>query len=468
MRIADFLDISFIAVVLYFGLAWLKQQASRSLAIAIGIAMVLYILARQTDMYLTSQLFSAGLTAILVALVLIFHTDIRRMFERLATMKFFNTKHGLIASNYTVDILTESIAKLADDRVGALIVIKGMEPLERQIRGGVLLNGKISSPLLYGIFNTQSPTHDGAVIVEGESLERYGVYLPLSQNVVEGGRAGTRHAAALGLSERCDAFIIVVSEERGTICIAQQGKLDKLDSPVTLKTRLTAFYQSVHPSQSSNRKMQWLTKNPGLKIAALAIAFGLWWFFAHRVATIHRTFSVPIECRNVPADFIIDDPGLAEARVSLSGPERNFSFDPITLAVALDLSELRDGTVDIPISERSLQNKPSGLLVTQILPHSIKIKAYRMTEIDIPVKLVTSGAFLKDMAKAKIALSPLIIPVMVPKTRRFDITEIKTEPLVLPDIKHPGDVKLSLICPDHCQFLEKGPNAVIARIDTRQ
>jgi len=467
MRIPDVLDILFISIVLYFGLAWLKQQASRSLAIAIGIAMALYILARQTDMYMTSQLFSAGLTAILVALVLIFHTDIRRMFERLATMKLFNSKHGLVASNYTVDILTESVAKLADEHVGALIVIKGREPLDRLIRGGVVLNGKISSPLLYGIFNTKSPTHDGAVIVEGESLERYSVYLPLSQNVAEGGRAGTRHAAALGLSERCDAFIIVVSEERGTICIAQHGKLDKIDSPVTLKTRLTAFYQSIHPSQSSNRKLQRFAKDPGLKIAALVLAIGLWWFFSHRVSTIHRTFSVPIECRNVPAEFIIDDPGLAEARVSLSGPERNFSFDPINLAVALDLSELHDGSVEVPITEQSLQNKPTGLFVKGILPRTIKIRAYRMVSADVPVKVSTSGAFPKEMAKAKITVSPQTVHIMVPRSLRSDITEIKTEILVLSDVKHRADIKLSLLCPDHCQFPEKGQNTATAIIDKR-
>jgi uncharacterized protein (TIGR00159 family) len=461
MRPADFLDVAFISVALYFTLLWLKQQASRSLAVALGTALVVYVLARQTDMYLTSQLFRAGLTAVLVSLVLIFHTDIRRIFERLATWRLFTSKHGLIASNYSIDTMTESIAKLADDRIGALIVIKGLEPLDRHIRGGVLLNGKISAPLLYGIFMTQSPTHDGAVIIEGESIERYGVYLPLSQNLSEGGRAGTRHAAALGLSERSDAFIVVVSEERGTIGVAEHGKLDKMESAVDLKNRLQDFYQRKRPSQAASRRLRWFTHNAGIKAAALLIAVGLWWAFSYRVTTVHRTYMVPIEYRNLPKDFVIDDPGVPEARVSLSGPERNFAFDPMAMAIAVDLGAVRDGTQEVPIAEQTLVNKPSGLAVNRIMPRTVKVKADRMTAIDLPVTVTVAGPSSKNPKQVKMRSDPATIRIMVPHTRRADYSSISTEPVNPGDMKGSSGVRVNLLLPDHAQFIDARQLSVI-------
>jgi uncharacterized protein (TIGR00159 family) len=462
MRPADFLDIAVITIFLYFALAWLRQQASRSVAVALAIAAALYIVATQANMYLTSQLFKAGLTAILVALVLIFHTDIRRIFERFATWKVFTSKHGIIASNTTIDIVTESVAKLADDKVGALIVLRGLEPLERHIRGGIFLNGKISSPLLYGLFNTGSPTHDGAIILEGETIERFGVYLPLSQNVKEGGRAGTRHAAALGLSERCDALILVVSEERGTIGIAEHGTLERFESAVLLKSKLQAYYQRIHPSQAHSRRMKWLTKNIGLKLSALALAVGLWWFFAYRVTTIHRTVSVPIEYRNLPTDCIMDDPGTSEARISLSGPERSFTFDPQNMVMAVDLSSVHDGAQEIPLSDQALQNRPSGATVSQILPRAIRIHAYRMIAIELPVKVPTIGSSSGKIDE--IHADPSTIRVLVPRSRRTEFLEIRTEPVNLKEINKATTVRLNCILPEHAQFADAKQTSTLVSV----
>ena len=465
MRPADILDIAFISIALYFTLLWLRQQASRSLAVALGIALVVYALARQTDMYLTSQLFKAGLTAVLVSLVLIFHTDIRRIFERLAAWKLFSSKHGLIASNYSVDIMTESIAKLADDRIGALIVIKGLEPLDRHVRGGVALNGRISAPLLYGIFITQSPTHDGAVVVEGESIDRYGVYLPLSQNLSEGGRAGTRHAAALGLSERSDAFIVVVSEERGTICVAEHGKLDKLVSAVDLKGRLQDFYRRMRPPRSASSRLGWFTHNAGIKAVALLIAVGLWGIFSFRVTPVHRTFTVPIEYRNLPKDYVIDDPGASEARVSLSGPERDFEFDPMSLAVAVDLGAVRDGAQDIPVAEQSLVNKPPGLAVDRIMPRTVRVKADRMVAFELPVTVTVAGPSWKNSRPPAVRPDPATVRVLVPRSRRADYSGIGTEPVNPGDARFASGARVNLLLPDHAQFVDGKQLSVIVTAD---
>jgi len=192
------------------------------------------------NMYLTSQLFHAGLTAVLMALVLVFHEDIRMAIERISSWNTLHLRHLGIMSSQTIDTLVGSVSRLAKDKIGALIVIKGRDSLERHLNGGTTLNGTLSISLLYSLFHPQTPSHDGAAVIEGERIDSFGVRLPLSRNIHEVGDAGTRHTAALGLAERSDSFIIVVSEERGTISVAEQGKLIQVPSDV-LHQRLLQF-----------------------------------------------------------------------------------------------------------------------------------------------------------------------------------------------------------------------------------
>src|SRR5262249_56151173 len=115
--------------------------------------------------------------------------------------------------------------------LGALFVLPRPEPIEGHVGGAIPLGGRISEPLLLSIFDASSPGHDGAVILRGSQLERFAVHLPLSVNRAALGAGGTRHAAALGLSERCDATCIVVSEERGTVSVARDGAIRLLARP---------------------------------------------------------------------------------------------------------------------------------------------------------------------------------------------------------------------------------------------
>src|SRR5699024_8867990 len=133
-------------------------------------------------------------------------------------------------SNVATDIIAEAASKMADEKTGALIVIRGNDQWDRHIHGGIKLEGEISLPFLLSIFNPESPGHDGAVLLEDHEITRFGVHLPLSTNLNRQLTSGTRHAAALGMSEHCDALVVVVSEERGVISVAQAGHLFEVDT----------------------------------------------------------------------------------------------------------------------------------------------------------------------------------------------------------------------------------------------
>lgn len=449
-RFADFLDIIIANIFLYYIFLWIRRKASRSVVIGVIAVITLYTLARIFNMYLTSQVFQSGLTAVLVGLVIIFQEDIRKAVERISTVGTFRSKRNMIASEKTIDCLVESLCNLARDRIGALVAIKGRELLDRHLSGGILVNGRISIPLLYSIFHPETPSHDGAVIIEGERIEKFGVRLPLSHNLAEVGEAGTRHTAALGLAERSDALVIVVSEERGIVSIAEGDRLFKVDKK-ELCSRIEAFYSRVFPSPSEQVKLSRFTQNAGIKVIAFFSAIILWLTFAHRIDTVSRSFTIPIEYRNAPADWVIEDPKPTEIRVLLNGPERSFNFDMQNMVASFELSHVKEGFQTLPITEANL-NTPSGLIVNQISPKSFTFRASKIEQIELPVKIKTTGKLSDSLELVEIKSQPQSIRTLIPNSRRRKHLGISTEPVNLEKIQESGNFKVRLLLPNGVQL----------------
>lgn len=451
IRAADVFDMAIITILLYLILTWLKRRASRSVIIGVMVVLSVFGLARFLNMYMTSMLFHAGLTAALIALVLIFQDDIRMAIERLSRIGSLKSKHNLLASNRTLESLVDSIKRMASEKIGALIVLKGKDCLERHLSGGISLNGRISPSLLYSIFHPLTPNHDGAVIVEGERIDKFGVRLPLSLNDSEVGQSGTRHTAALGLSERSDACVIAVSEERGTITLARRGKLEKIN-PSELQRKLELFYSGIFPS--GNGKKRILFRNPGLKMTAAALSFVIWFMFAYRSDTVNRSFTIPVVYKNVPSNWIIEEPKTTEVKVSLSGSERLFLFDQAALTASVDMSKLNEGKQTVIISDKDI-DIPSGLSVSQITPRTISITAQKTIPAHIPVKIETEGKLDEDLVLEKLESQPDSLRLMFPQHGKFKPAFLNTEPLDLSDIKRSSTVKLAVIAPPGVVLSEK-------------
>ncbi|HEX2955376.1 MAG TPA: diadenylate cyclase [Chitinispirillaceae bacterium] len=459
-RLADLVDITVISVILYFVLIWIKQRASRSAIIALVSVVVLYSGAHIFSMYLTSMLFKAGLTAALVALVLIFQEDLRMAIEQLSSWRAFNSKHALVASAKTIESLVESSVNLARDRIGALIVIKGRDSLERHLSGGFSLNGRLSMPLLYSIFHPATPSHDGAVIIEADRIDRFGVRLPLSHNNAEVGNAGTRHTAALGLSERSDALVIVVSEERGVVSIAENGRLNQVSSQ-TLQERLDSFYRNIFPEPKVKKRFTWLTSNMPVKIASVSFAVLFWLALAFKVETVNRIFTVPVECRNLPKYMVVENQYPTEVQISVSGIERAFNFDPTSLVVSFDMSSVADGEKSIKI-ERDNINLPEGIKIQKINPHTITFVSKRFAPVDVPVRCRLSGNIKHGYKLIETKVQPSTIKLLVPTARlKSKFEEVYTEPLRLEQLTdNSTTMRLKLVLPYGVKFLNENDNEV--------
>ncbi len=371
VRVADVLDIAIVSVALYLLLVWLRSRASRSLGIVLVLLTGTFLVARWLDLYMTTAAFQFGFTGLVLAFVLVFQQDIRHGVDRLGSYRWFTDSTGSAPTDAVSDAIVEAVAAMAKQRIGALIVFPGREPLDRHVRGGVDVNAKISFPLLLSIFHSESPGHDGAIVIENSRIERLGVHLPLTSELQKIGGGGTRHAAALGLAERCDAMVVAVSEELGTITIARDGDLAVVDSAV-LTDRLRGYFaDQTKPKGASSIP---LLGNLAIKCLAVLLATTLWYSFAYRTDTIQRTFGVPVEYRNLPKNREIDEPKTTYVEVTLSGSEPAFSMlDPATMTVYVQLDQIGDRRVIRVPTASSLKNIPTDLTVERTIPEEVVV-----------------------------------------------------------------------------------------------
>ncbi len=371
LRVADALDITVTAALLYILFAWLRDRASRSLGLVALALSSLFLLSRWLDMYLTTMMFRYGIVGILVAMVVVFQHDIRHGVERLASSRWFCRTSVEEPSRQTADTIVDAVIAMADQRIGALIVFPGRQPLDCHVRGGVQVDARISTPLLLSIFYPDSSGHDGAVLIERERIKSLGLHLPLTKQVHKVHDCGTRHAAALGLAECCDALIVVVSEERGTITVAKMGSLVIVE-PTELADQLRQYFHSqTDPieGQESDRLSRWATK-----FGAIGVAVALWFAFAYHTDIIQRTFVLPIEYRNLPNGLEIDEPKPTYAEATLSGPEQAFALlNPAAIAVSLKIDEAQGHEVLRWQTATNLVNVPAELEIVRIKPDTVVV-----------------------------------------------------------------------------------------------
>ena len=466
VRLADVLDIVVISVLVYIAQGWFRQRTSRSAAIAIILMVMLYMVAQVLEMYLTILLFQAGFVAVLLALIIVFQEDLRRGFERLASWSIFTRAPEAFAYQPTIDTLAESMSTMAQHRIGTLVVIKGRESLHRHIRGGVDVNGRLSLPLLYSIFHPETPGHDGALIVDGETIEKIGVHLPLSKNLPPVGHGGTRHAAALGLAERSDALVIVVSEERGTVSVAQGGKLEVLNPPTQLQNRLEDHYRSMStPRRAQEGWRSWLLRDIAIKTSSVLLAVLLWLLFASRFENVQRILVASVQYRNLPETWMIDDPRPTTARVTLSGSERLFDLlEPESLIITVDLSNVREGTQDILLNDADV-NSPAGLTVVNIDPQLVPLDVFRTVRLDLPIDVQTTNELPAELKLDRTLVRPASIPVRMRQSLRNAVRSIRTEAVDLSTVDEDVVRAVGLIIPDDVQLIGNAKPTVTVTLD---
>ena len=364
LRWMDLLDVIAVGVLIWFGIRFLRRTRGRAAFAGMALLGGFYLLARALELRLTAAIFQGFFAVLVLVLVVVFQTELRRLFEQLGSWRRGSAPPR---TNEPLDALVRSVARLASTRTGALIVIPGDEPLESHVEGGVPLDARLSEPLLLSLFDTSSPGHDGAVILRGARLERFAVHLPLSSNRAALGLGGTRHAAALGLAERCDASCIVVSEERGTISLARDGELRLLSGAEDLADEL----RGAEAEASGPR--HWLRGDAGRDAALAALgAVAAWLLFVPGSALIDLTVPAEVRLANLPAELELVSIEPSSIDVTVRGLRRDMVLAERSVSVHVDAYLARFGRRTFQV-ERDAVRVPDDLDVVQLSPDRVVI-----------------------------------------------------------------------------------------------
>jgi diadenylate cyclase len=232
------LDVLIIAILIYYLLKLLRGTRAVQMLVAIALLMLFYRGAQWARLEMVEWLLTTLLPYIAIALIILFQPEIRRALSRfgrnLSLMKF--ASHNPKAFNDDIVMAAEYFSQ---NRIGALMVVERQAGLRTYIESGIPLDAKLSYDLLVSIFRPGSPLHDGAVIIEGSRVAAAGCFLPLSLNPMISQQLGTRHRAAIGITEDSDAVVVLVSEETGSISLASGGAIDTNLTPEELSDRLS-------------------------------------------------------------------------------------------------------------------------------------------------------------------------------------------------------------------------------------
>lgn len=255
VELKDIIDILVVSYAIYKLIQLVRETRAEQLLKGFIAILVISRISAALNLYTVSWVINNLLTVGMVLIIVVFQPELRRIFEKLGrsnNLLSFN-KIDNEQAKFKSEELTNAVASLARQKIGALIVIERKVGLSDIAESGTIINGKLSSELLINIFIPNTPLHDGAVIINDDKIVAAGCFLPLRNDPTLSQEMGTRHRAALGMSEKSDAFIIVVSEETGIISVVENGVISRYMDPESLKQSLFNIFIKMDDSILNRR-----------------------------------------------------------------------------------------------------------------------------------------------------------------------------------------------------------------------
>lgn len=262
IRIRDVIDIIIVALVFYKLFTLIKETRAEQLTKGIVVLLVLTKLTEWGEFYTINWILNNAMTVGTLAILIVFQPELRRGLEYIGRSSLWAKSLVEIRGenlSKVVEEIVDAVASLSRQKIGALIVIERQTGLNEVADTGTEINGFVSSDLLINLFIPNTPLHDGAVIIKDDKIKAAACFLPLTDNAGLSKELGTRHRAALGVSERSDSLSIIVSEETGGISIAENGKIARYLDSKTLRQILLNMYNPEENKQSFFSK--WRAKN---------------------------------------------------------------------------------------------------------------------------------------------------------------------------------------------------------------
>ena len=373
LRFQDVLDILFLAVVAYHLYLWF--YGSKALKALVGLLALgaVFTLARTWGLFMTTWVFQILWQVLVLLLIILFQSEIRQVLERVNPLKAIGFRKFATSEDWIPGFL-EAVFSLAAKRIGALIIIERVDQVKEWITAGQSLEGTPSPELLTSIFQKDSPLHDGAVLIKDGRIYEVACYLPLSPDEGLPNEWGTRHRAALGLSQRCDAWVVVVSEERGDISLARGGKMVHVDN----QEKLSQLVKEAIIPYSIPRKKWWerirffLVNRWRAKLGAVLLVSALWLLLAGQ-QDFEQTIRVSLETKNLPPQMEILDPLEPTVQITVRGLRKDASsLNERNVHAKIDLSMASFGRRIFPITRDQIFLPNDRIQVVKIEPSKLE------------------------------------------------------------------------------------------------
>ena len=249
MECQQYIESAILIFLVYKVFIWFKDTKTSALIKGMLIITLFVFLVQILNFKVISYLITSALPVVAVALVVLFQNELKMIILKLGDRNVFTRLisqlqggSGSRTDDYLVNELTKAAFSMSDVKTGALIVVRGADPLNDFISTGILIDARVSSQLLINIFEKNTPLHDGAVIIENNRIVSATCYLPLTENLRIPKNLGTRHRAAIGLSEIVDALVLVVSEETGNVSIVVDGNITRVTTENECASALHKFF----------------------------------------------------------------------------------------------------------------------------------------------------------------------------------------------------------------------------------
>ncbi len=324
-RFKDVIDILILTIFAYHLYLWFQGTKAFKALVGLMALGIIYTAAQLWDLFLTTWMFQILWQVLIIMLIILFQSEIRQVLERMNPLRAFRWR-TLSQSRAWIQRFSEACFLLANRKNGALVILERTDRVDELITGGTFLEGDPVPELLLSVFEKASPLHDGALLIREGKVVRVGAFLPLSSTEALPAKWGTRHRAAIGLSERCDAWVVIVSEERGEVSLARSGKITTADTS-TLLSNLIA--ESLEPTAANQMTLihqiqSLVLERWHLKLGMLAFVSALWLLFAGQ-QNFEVTLQVPLQIKNRPANIEIIEPVDPRIRITIRGLRKDAS-----------------------------------------------------------------------------------------------------------------------------------------------
>ncbi len=369
-RPQDILDILIMSILIYQLYSWFRNSLAIQVLAGLGTVTAIYFLTRQTGLYMTSWVFQQLGTVIIVVIVVVFQNEIRQTLYRFSKLKEL-VKGTTFSDSPIPSTIAKAVFELAKDYCGAIIVFQRNDPLDDQLTNGIQMDALASTPLLHTIFQDGTPLHDGAVVIRNGLITQAACLLPLSDSNQIPQHYGTRHRAAIGLTERTDAIVLAISEERGEVSLAIAGNLTVIQNVEQLDSRL----EELLTSNSNEQKRPFFNRifsNLLPKAAVLLSVTIIWLMLSARQGEV-AIVPVPLALHGLPDGLSLTKVSPEEVTVRLRSTSGLVpSPRQLDLTADLDLSSVKEGYNTMRVSLSHVR-VPAGMTVVGIEPTTVKV-----------------------------------------------------------------------------------------------